>query len=213
MHGKKILKILQKIFSWLPLATVIDHKVLIVHGGISDTTDLDTIARVDRYKVRDLQHSGINLAVLSGNIQNAYMCVFNLCFWLYLQYVSALRPPKLMINRNGSDRSVDSRRRVCSLTHYGSALAHKRDLPRRSLHSLPVSSQLNWSVEEELKRRRRLAGFDQCYGEVNKYDSDSDPDSGETMETDEHEWKQVSDRKDVGSQWQQSSCFNTTSWS
>lgn len=52
VHGKKILKLLQKIFSWLPLATVIDHKVLIVHGGIADTTDLDTIAKVDRHKVR-----------------------------------------------------------------------------------------------------------------------------------------------------------------
>lgn len=52
VHGKKILKLLQKIFSWLPLATVINQKVLIVHGGISDTTDLDTIARVDRHKVR-----------------------------------------------------------------------------------------------------------------------------------------------------------------
>lgn len=52
MHGKKILKLLQKIFSWLPLATVIDNKVLIVHGGISDTTDLNVIERVDRHKVR-----------------------------------------------------------------------------------------------------------------------------------------------------------------
>uniref|UniRef100_A0A672IG62 Serine/threonine-protein phosphatase n=1 Tax=Salarias fasciatus TaxID=181472 RepID=A0A672IG62_SALFA len=49
----RILKLLQKIFSWLPLATVIDHKVLVVHGGISDTTDLDTVARVDRHKPRD----------------------------------------------------------------------------------------------------------------------------------------------------------------
>lgn len=55
VHGKKILKLLQMIFSWLPLATVIDNKVLIVHGGISDTTDLDKIARVDRQKVRWLQ--------------------------------------------------------------------------------------------------------------------------------------------------------------
>uniref|UniRef100_A0A8D3A3D8 Serine/threonine-protein phosphatase n=1 Tax=Scophthalmus maximus TaxID=52904 RepID=A0A8D3A3D8_SCOMX len=53
VHGKKILNLLQKIFSWLPLATVIDHKVLIVHGGISATTDLNAIARVDRHKVRD----------------------------------------------------------------------------------------------------------------------------------------------------------------
>lgn len=51
VHGKKILKLLQKIFSWLPLATVIDDKVLIVHGGISDTTDLNTLARVDRHRV------------------------------------------------------------------------------------------------------------------------------------------------------------------
>ncbi|CAL1615804.1 unnamed protein product [Knipowitschia caucasica] len=50
MHGKRILKLLQKIFSWLPLATVIDQKVLVIHGGISDCTDLGIIARVDRHK-------------------------------------------------------------------------------------------------------------------------------------------------------------------
>ncbi|KAI3361764.1 hypothetical protein L3Q82_002107 [Scortum barcoo] len=168
VHGKKILKLLQKIFSWLPLATVIDHKVLIVHGGISDMTDLDTIAKLDRHK-----------------------------------YVSALRPPKLthhavngnktqtMNSRNGeADRPAEGRRRVCSLTHHGSPPARRHDFPRRSLHYPPVSSQLNWPVEEELKRRRRLAGFDQSYGELKRSDSDSDPESGETTETDENEWKQ-----------------------
>uniref|UniRef100_A0A8C5D2V0 Serine/threonine-protein phosphatase n=1 Tax=Gadus morhua TaxID=8049 RepID=A0A8C5D2V0_GADMO len=50
VHGKKILKLLQKMFSWLPLATVIDGKVLVVHGGISDTTDLNVIARMERHK-------------------------------------------------------------------------------------------------------------------------------------------------------------------
>ncbi|KAK5932089.1 hypothetical protein CgunFtcFv8_003823 [Champsocephalus gunnari] len=49
MHGKRILKLLQKIFSWLPLATVIDQKVLVIHGGISNTTDLSVLARVDRH--------------------------------------------------------------------------------------------------------------------------------------------------------------------
>ncbi|XP_013879668.1 serine/threonine-protein phosphatase with EF-hands 2 [Austrofundulus limnaeus] len=49
IHGKRILKLLQKIFSWLPLATVIDQKVLVLHGGISDTTDLSFLARVDRH--------------------------------------------------------------------------------------------------------------------------------------------------------------------
>ncbi|MBN3278678.1 PPE2 phosphatase, partial [Polyodon spathula] len=51
MHGRKIHKLLQIVFSWMPLATVIDQKVLITHGGISDTTDLDIIAKVDRHKV------------------------------------------------------------------------------------------------------------------------------------------------------------------
>ncbi|XP_063753529.1 serine/threonine-protein phosphatase with EF-hands 2 isoform X2 [Eleginops maclovinus] len=49
MHGKRILKLLQKIFSWLPLASVIDQKVLVLHGGISNTTDLSVLARVDRH--------------------------------------------------------------------------------------------------------------------------------------------------------------------
>eukprot|EP00064_Thunnus_orientalis_P015538 superscaffoldBa00002896_g15592 len=54
MHGKRILKLLQKIFSWLPLATVIDQKVLVLHGGISNTTDLSILARVDRHNILDL---------------------------------------------------------------------------------------------------------------------------------------------------------------
>uniref|UniRef100_A0A670ZUN0 Serine/threonine-protein phosphatase n=1 Tax=Pseudonaja textilis TaxID=8673 RepID=A0A670ZUN0_PSETE len=38
------------IFSSIPLATVIDRKVLIVHGGISDKTDLERLAKVERCK-------------------------------------------------------------------------------------------------------------------------------------------------------------------
>ncbi|XP_063051686.1 serine/threonine-protein phosphatase with EF-hands 2 [Engraulis encrasicolus] len=50
LHGKRILKLLQKIFSWLPLATIIDQKVLVVHGGISDTTDLGLLTKIDRHR-------------------------------------------------------------------------------------------------------------------------------------------------------------------
>lgn len=124
-----------------------------------------------------------------------------------MQYVSALRPPKLTNHTvNGSQTlnnktgeaggPAEGRRRVCSLTYSDSASVRRHDLPRRSLHNQPVSSRLNWSVEEELKRRRRLAGFDQSYGELRKPDSDSDPEPGETTETDEHEWKQVSDKEE-----------------
>lgn len=126
--------------------------------------------------------------------------------------MSALRPPKLThdavngskaqnMNRSGdAGGPLEGRRRVCSLTYQGSTPAHRHYFQRRSLHHTPVSSQINWSVEEELKRRRRLAGFDQSYGEMKSSDSDSDPESGETTQSDVDEWKQVSDRKGVRSQ-------------
>lgn len=51
VHGKKILKMIQNVFCWLPLATLIDQKVLVIHGGISDTTDLDMLEKIQRNKV------------------------------------------------------------------------------------------------------------------------------------------------------------------
>ncbi|XP_067895935.1 serine/threonine-protein phosphatase with EF-hands 1 isoform X2 [Heterodontus francisci] len=52
IHGKKILHLIQDVFSWLPLATIIDSKVLVLHGGISDTTDLDFLASIDRHRFK-----------------------------------------------------------------------------------------------------------------------------------------------------------------
>ncbi|PKU31866.1 serine threonine-protein phosphatase with ef-hands 1 [Limosa lapponica baueri] len=53
-HGKQILGLLQDVFSWLPLATIIDSKVLILHGGISDSTDLDFLNTLERNKLKSL---------------------------------------------------------------------------------------------------------------------------------------------------------------
>uniref|UniRef100_A0A8C1GMM5 Serine/threonine-protein phosphatase n=1 Tax=Cyprinus carpio TaxID=7962 RepID=A0A8C1GMM5_CYPCA len=51
-HGREMLQLLQDVFSLLPLATVIDNKVLIVHGGISDKIDLDFLSTVERHKYK-----------------------------------------------------------------------------------------------------------------------------------------------------------------
>ncbi|XP_063068777.1 serine/threonine-protein phosphatase with EF-hands 1 [Engraulis encrasicolus] len=51
-HGRDILQLLQDVFSLLPVATVIDNKVLIVHGGISDKTNLDFLSSIERDKVK-----------------------------------------------------------------------------------------------------------------------------------------------------------------
>uniref|UniRef100_A0AAR2IPC8 Serine/threonine-protein phosphatase with EF-hands n=1 Tax=Pygocentrus nattereri TaxID=42514 RepID=A0AAR2IPC8_PYGNA len=50
-HGREILQLLQDVFSLLPIATIIDNKVLIVHGGISDKTDLYFLSSVERHRV------------------------------------------------------------------------------------------------------------------------------------------------------------------
>ncbi|NXE79372.1 PPE1 phosphatase, partial [Cochlearius cochlearius] len=65
-HGKQILCLLRDVFSWLPLATIIDSKVLILHGGISDTTDLDFLNALERNKVRDHIHGGVILFSLKN---------------------------------------------------------------------------------------------------------------------------------------------------
>ncbi|XP_054473526.1 serine/threonine-protein phosphatase with EF-hands 1 [Anoplopoma fimbria] len=51
-NGREILQLFQDIFSLLPIATVIDGKILIVHGGISDQTDLDFLSSIERHKVK-----------------------------------------------------------------------------------------------------------------------------------------------------------------
>lgn len=55
-HGREILQLFQDVFSLLPIATVIDGKILIVHGGISDQTDLDSLSTIERHKVSGDNH-------------------------------------------------------------------------------------------------------------------------------------------------------------
>ncbi|KAK7142969.1 hypothetical protein R3I93_014195 [Phoxinus phoxinus] len=203
VHGKMILKLLQKIFSCLPLATVIDQKVLILHGGISDKTDLNLIAKLDRRRfvsaLRPLtrrEADGDDEDVSAGRRR-----VQSLTHGLTGQSRQEL--PRHSVHsgsgltgrsrqelHSGSGLTGRSRQELLSgsgLTgrsrqelHSGSGLTGRS---RQELHS--GSGLTGRSVDEELRERRRLAGL--------SLSSDSQLGSAEVLESDAEEWKQIVD--------------------
>lgn len=53
-NADRLLKLIEAVYRWLPLGTLVNNKVLIVHGGISDATDINYLKTIDRQKVRGL---------------------------------------------------------------------------------------------------------------------------------------------------------------
>lgn len=49
-NAERLLKHIEGVYRWLPLGTIVNNRVLVVHGGISDSTDLDLIRSLDRGK-------------------------------------------------------------------------------------------------------------------------------------------------------------------
>ncbi|XP_034481568.1 serine/threonine-protein phosphatase rdgC [Drosophila innubila] len=47
---KRLLRLIDEVYRWLPLGSILNSRVLIVHGGFSDNTDLDLIKSIDRGK-------------------------------------------------------------------------------------------------------------------------------------------------------------------
>ncbi|ROL42511.1 Serine/threonine-protein phosphatase with EF-hands 2 [Anabarilius grahami] len=169
LHGKRILKLLQKIFSWLPLVTVIDHRVLIVHGGISDTTDLALIARVDRHKYvsalkppRKKTPSRSSLYADSERFDEMNICK----------------------NRRGS-------------MTFPRPLGARESFQRRSLQDF--SRTVARTAEEEFEVRRRQAEFSMSsFSKSHRIlgsapSTESEPDSSEIIDTGSDDWKQILD--------------------
>ncbi|XP_041107103.1 serine/threonine-protein phosphatase with EF-hands 2-like [Polyodon spathula] len=173
VHGRKIHKLLQIVFSWMPLATVIDQKVLITHGGISDTTDLDIIAKVDRHKYvsvlrppkKKKRHNMTEALSIRGG---------------------------RMSEGNIQTTSMDSRLSLKSLS-LSSTPCYSPGTRKRSPHS--ISRKVRRSVEEELEKCRRQVGFSTPYenGKFSLSFSESDSESFEVCESDNAEWKQIVD--------------------
>ncbi|XP_036083087.1 serine/threonine-protein phosphatase with EF-hands 1 [Rousettus aegyptiacus] len=54
LHGKKILQLLEELFAWLPIGTIVDNEVLVIHGGISESTDLNLLYSIKRNKMKSV---------------------------------------------------------------------------------------------------------------------------------------------------------------
>uniref|UniRef100_A0A8C9DJA8 Serine/threonine-protein phosphatase with EF-hands n=1 Tax=Prolemur simus TaxID=1328070 RepID=A0A8C9DJA8_PROSS len=54
VYGRRILEMLEEVYTWLPIGTIIDNEILVVHGGISESIDLDLLHRIERHKVKSV---------------------------------------------------------------------------------------------------------------------------------------------------------------
>ncbi|XP_037991069.1 serine/threonine-protein phosphatase with EF-hands 2 [Motacilla alba alba] len=165
VHGKKILRMFQNVFCWLPLATLIDQKVLIIHGGISDTTDLDMLEKIQRDKF---------ISVLR----------------LKKRKESSRKPQIEAINgesESGTDAAANEAAPRLSLQPQAAQAPS-------TANRLEFSRWLRQTVQEQIDTCRRLVDISESEPEELTYSSMvSLKDADEPCWTRQEEWKQVLD--------------------
>lgn len=61
---------IEDVYRWLPLGTIVNNRVFVVHGGISENTDLDIIRNLDRGKVKAHLLIGQHILCSWNKLQN-----------------------------------------------------------------------------------------------------------------------------------------------
>ncbi|XP_074130308.1 serine/threonine-protein phosphatase with EF-hands 2 [Sminthopsis crassicaudata] len=169
VNGKKILKMLQEVFCWLPLATLIDEKVLIIHGGISDKTDLELLEKLERHKII----STIKYTKKSEKKKAEESRSSSLWFPLKSRSVPS-SPLRLSPHKGGRSASIP-----CTFT------------PDRK----EISKKVRQSVQLELKEGQQLVDFPEFKDkeESLRFPPESEPNSCDFQGVNQEEWKQVVD--------------------
>ncbi|XP_044537527.1 serine/threonine-protein phosphatase with EF-hands 2 [Gracilinanus agilis] len=170
VNGKKILKMLQEVFCWLPLATLIDEKVLIIHGGISDKTNLELLEKLDRHKIISTI-SYTKKTEKEKRVEESQRS----SSWLSLKSRSVPSSPLRYSPHKGS-RSASI---PCSFT------------PDRK----EISKRVRKSVQLELEKCWQQVSFPEFKDkeETSLFPSEAELDSCDLQDVNHEEWKQVVD--------------------
>uniref|UniRef100_A0A1A9Z4V7 Serine/threonine-protein phosphatase with EF-hands n=1 Tax=Glossina pallidipes TaxID=7398 RepID=A0A1A9Z4V7_GLOPL len=89
---ERILKLIDEVYRWLPLGSVIDDRVMVVHGGISDKTDLNIIRKLDRSKYISILRPPVKgRATLEEDIKLEWQQIFDM-MWSDPQHTDGCVP-------------------------------------------------------------------------------------------------------------------------
>ncbi|XP_054446002.1 serine/threonine-protein phosphatase with EF-hands 2 [Pteronotus mesoamericanus] len=182
VHGKKILKILQDVFCWLPLATLVDEKVLILHGGVSDTTDLELLSKLDRHKIVSTLRCKTRKENEKQEEEKGKA----------KQTSSAGRPSPWFLPQSHPLPSSP----ICLSSHQTHKAGRSCSVPCCGpLDPRELSRQVRRSVDLELERCWQQAGFPVIKEKEEPwlFMADADSEARELLEPTREEWRQVVD--------------------